>query len=92
MDILKYGPDVEVLQPARLRQRVRQLLGEALQRYRQGARFADLLDMPKRTPAQSAGTSPNSCALRLPPERDRCRPAGRPPELLWCRTSRRLIA
>ena len=54
MDILKYGPDVEVLQPARLRQRVRQLLGEALQRYGRGARFADLLDVPKRAPAQSA--------------------------------------
>ncbi len=33
MDILKYGPDVEVIGPARLRARVKDLLAEAIQRY-----------------------------------------------------------
>jgi predicted DNA-binding transcriptional regulator YafY len=33
MDILKYGPDVEVLGPARLRRRVKELLAQASQRY-----------------------------------------------------------
>jgi len=53
MDILKFGPDVEVLEPPGLRQRVRQLLGEALQRYSRGARFADLLEAAKRERAPS---------------------------------------
>jgi hypothetical protein len=54
MDILKFGPDVEVLQPPALRQRVQQLLGEALQRYSRGARFGDLLGAVKRERASSA--------------------------------------
>jgi predicted DNA-binding transcriptional regulator YafY len=54
MDILKFGPDVEVLQPPALRQRVQQLLGEALQRYSRGARFGDLLEAAKRERAPSA--------------------------------------
>jgi predicted DNA-binding transcriptional regulator YafY len=54
MDILKFGPDVEVLQPPALRQRVQQLLGEALQRYSRGARFGDLLDAAPREPAPPA--------------------------------------
>lgn len=33
MDILKYGPDVEVLAPAELREQVRRQLGDALDRY-----------------------------------------------------------
>ena len=33
MDILKYGPDVEVLGPASLRKRVQDLLSQASQRY-----------------------------------------------------------
>jgi predicted DNA-binding transcriptional regulator YafY len=47
MDILKYGPDVEVLEPPALRQRVRDLLAEAMQKYGRGARFGDLLE-PRR--------------------------------------------
>ncbi len=34
MDVLKYGPDVEVLAPPALRERVRQQLAEGLRRYR----------------------------------------------------------
>jgi len=33
MDILKYGPDVEVLGPVSLRKRVQELLAQASQRY-----------------------------------------------------------
>ena len=52
MDILKFGPDVEVLRPPALRQRVQKLLGQALQRYNRGARFADLLEADKRERAR----------------------------------------
>ena len=48
MDILKYGPDVEVLEPPALRQRVRDLHAAALQKYSRGARFGDFLE-PRRT-------------------------------------------
>jgi predicted DNA-binding transcriptional regulator YafY len=41
MDILKYGPDVEVLEPAALRERVRSLLAEALHKYARGARSGE---------------------------------------------------
>ena len=34
MDILKFGPDVEVLEPAALRKRVTEQLAQALKRYR----------------------------------------------------------
>ena len=34
MDILKYGPDVEVLEPAALRKRVAEQLSRALALYR----------------------------------------------------------
>ena len=34
MDILKYGPDVEVLEPAALRKRVAKALESAAKRYR----------------------------------------------------------
>jgi len=54
MDILKFGPDIEVLEPQALRQRVRQLLAEALRRYRRGARFAEVLAADKRERAPSA--------------------------------------
>jgi proteasome accessory factor C len=53
MDILKYGPDVEVLEPAALRERVRALLAEALQKYASGARFGDLLE-PRPSPAKAS--------------------------------------
>jgi predicted DNA-binding transcriptional regulator YafY len=53
MDILKYGPDVEVLEPAALRERVRALLAEALQKYATGARFGDLLE-PRQSPAKAS--------------------------------------
>ena len=43
MDILKHGPEVEIVGPPALRQRVKDLLYETLQRYSRGARFADLL-------------------------------------------------
>ena len=43
MDILKHGPDVEVLEPPELRERVRDLLGETLRHYARGGRFADIL-------------------------------------------------
>jgi predicted DNA-binding transcriptional regulator YafY len=43
MDILKHGPEVEIIGPPPLRQRVKDLLNETLQRYNRGARFADLL-------------------------------------------------
>jgi len=33
MDILKYGPDCQVLEPVELREKVRGLLGEAVGRY-----------------------------------------------------------
>ncbi|KFB69418.1 YafY family protein [Candidatus Accumulibacter vicinus] len=33
MDILKYGPDCQVVEPAELREKVRELLGEAVGRY-----------------------------------------------------------
>ena len=52
MDILKFGPDVEVLRPPALRQRVQKLLGQALQRYNRGARFADLLEADKHERAR----------------------------------------
>jgi predicted DNA-binding transcriptional regulator YafY len=54
MDILKFGPDVEVLQPPALRRRVEQLLRAALQRYTRGARAGELQDAAKREPARSA--------------------------------------
>jgi predicted DNA-binding transcriptional regulator YafY len=54
MDILKFGPDVEVLEPPALRQRVQQLLGDALQRYSRGAHCGERLDAAKREPARSA--------------------------------------
>jgi predicted DNA-binding transcriptional regulator YafY len=47
MDILKYGPDVEVLAPATLRARVEELLGAMLRRYSRGVRFGALLE-PRR--------------------------------------------
>ncbi len=34
MDILKYGPEVEVLAPPELRQQVAEALGRAAERYR----------------------------------------------------------
>jgi predicted DNA-binding transcriptional regulator YafY len=43
MDILKHGAEVEVLEPGALRQRVRDALTAAVQRYSRGARFADVL-------------------------------------------------
>jgi predicted DNA-binding transcriptional regulator YafY len=43
MDILKHGPDVEVLGPLSLRQRVKDLLAQTMQRYGRGARFADIV-------------------------------------------------
>jgi predicted DNA-binding transcriptional regulator YafY len=43
MDILRHGPDVEVLQPLVLRQRMKDLLTETLRRYARGARFADIV-------------------------------------------------
>ncbi len=43
MDILKHGPEVEVLDPPALRERVRELLSEALRHYGRGGRFADIL-------------------------------------------------
>lgn len=36
MDILKYGPDCQVVEPVELREKVRGLLGEAVGRYRHG--------------------------------------------------------
>ncbi len=42
MDILKHGPEVEVLDPPKLRERVRELLSEALGHYSRGGRFADI--------------------------------------------------
>jgi predicted DNA-binding transcriptional regulator YafY len=48
MDILKFGPEVEVLEPPALRERVRKLLAEALRRYGRGARFADVLAASER--------------------------------------------
>jgi predicted DNA-binding transcriptional regulator YafY len=36
MEILKYGPDVQVLEPASLRERVAQSLAEAARRYSSG--------------------------------------------------------
>lgn len=43
MDILKHGPEVEVLDPPELRERVRSLLDETLRRYGRGGRTADAL-------------------------------------------------
>jgi predicted DNA-binding transcriptional regulator YafY len=43
MDILKHGPEVEVLNPPELRERVRALLGEALGHYPQDSRFGDVV-------------------------------------------------
>ena len=43
MDILKHGPEVEVLDPPKLRERVRELLSETLSHYSRGGRFADIL-------------------------------------------------
>ena len=53
MDILKYGPDVEVLDPPALRQRVRDELAGALQKYARGARFGELLE-PRQAATQPA--------------------------------------
>jgi predicted DNA-binding transcriptional regulator YafY len=53
MDILKFGPDVEVLEPPALRQRVKELVASTLQKYGRGARFGDLLD-PRRPAAHTA--------------------------------------
>jgi hypothetical protein len=44
MDILKYGPDVEVLAPATLRARVEEAVGATLRRYHRGVRFGALLE------------------------------------------------
>jgi predicted DNA-binding transcriptional regulator YafY len=43
MDILKHGAEVEVLAPEALRERVRGVLNDALHRYANRGRFADLL-------------------------------------------------
>jgi predicted DNA-binding transcriptional regulator YafY len=43
MDILKHGPEVEVVAPPALRQRVKDLLNDTIKRYNRGGRFADLL-------------------------------------------------
>ena len=45
MDILKHGPDVEVLDPPALRERVRELVNETLRRYSRGGRFDDTLTL-----------------------------------------------
>jgi predicted DNA-binding transcriptional regulator YafY len=52
MDILKHGPDVEVLDPPELRERVRELLNETLQHYNRGGRFADVLALDSASPAR----------------------------------------
>jgi hypothetical protein len=49
MDILKHGPEVEVLEPPALRQRVRDLLDETLKHYSQGSDAANM---------QAHGTAP----------------------------------
>jgi predicted DNA-binding transcriptional regulator YafY len=56
MDILKHGPDVEVLGPLVLRQRVKDLLTQTLQRYGRGARFADIVahDAVRGSPRETA--------------------------------------
>jgi predicted DNA-binding transcriptional regulator YafY len=43
MDILKHGPEVEVLGPLTLRQRVKDLLAQTMERYERSARVADVV-------------------------------------------------
>ncbi|NJD05535.1 MAG: WYL domain-containing protein, partial [Methylococcaceae bacterium] len=43
MDILKYGPDVEVLEPPELREQVQERLHQALRQYRAGKKSGDKL-------------------------------------------------
>ena len=52
MDILKHGPEVEVLEPAVLRERVRELLNETLSHYGRGGR---LVDVPAREASSAKG-------------------------------------
>jgi predicted DNA-binding transcriptional regulator YafY len=56
MDILRHGPDVEVLGPLALRQRVKDLLVQTMQRYGRGARFADIVahDAVRGSPRETA--------------------------------------
>jgi predicted DNA-binding transcriptional regulator YafY len=51
MDILKHGPEVEVLGPPALRERVRDLASQTAARYSRGGRFADVLALDA-SPAQ----------------------------------------
>jgi predicted DNA-binding transcriptional regulator YafY len=51
MDILKHGPDVEVLDPPALRERVREQLNETLQRYSRGGHFAGILALDSASAA-----------------------------------------